>query len=206
MRSPIALVLLVVAVSVAQTSHALDAKSDSFRQCAEEMVLWTLRRADGEFDIAKVVNEVLADCFLKAPDAVLVRGPQSDAWMAQAKRDIALLVDKLAPRAKAEKADQDQIGANYYLCLLRHAKVFALASDEAADIIAKASLSACPAERAAVFEVHKRYKENWTEGAMKAMERVLAQRLLLEIVALRAQRNITPAPAPEEPSLRKTPI
>ena len=153
---------------------------------------------DGQLDKKRVVDEVFSDCILQAPDDVLL-GPQRDrdAWMAQAKREVAAQIEKLAPKAKAEKADEDQVGANYFLCLERHAKVLALASGEAADIVAQASLSACPAERAAVFEGHRRYDDIFDEGAMKAMESLLVQRLLLEIVATRAQRNVTPLPAPQ---------
>jgi hypothetical protein len=122
--------------------------------------------------------------------------------MAQAKRDVAELIEKLVPRAKAEKADEDQVGANYFLCLERHAKVLALASDETADLVAQASMSVCPVERAAVLEVHRRYNDRWEEGTMKAMENVLVQCLLLEIVAIRGQRNVAPAPAPK-PQLPK---
>lgn len=208
MRSMIVSVLIAVAVLIAQPTHAFDTKNDAFRQCTENSVLWTLRQTDGKFDKTKVINEVLADCILNAPNDVLPKGPRNDAWMAKAKQDIAALIGKLESRAKAEKADQDRIGAAYYLCLLRRAKALSLASDEAADIIAQASLSACPTERSAVFEVQKRYNDNWTEQAMKAMESVLARRLLLEIVAARAQRSVppVPTPTPSEPSVRRTPI
>jgi hypothetical protein len=183
-----------------------DQKGDAFHRCASHMALWTLRRIDGQIDKSRVANEVLSDCILQAPDDALI-GPQSnqDAWMAQAKRDVAALIEKLAPRAKVEKAIEDQAGANYFLCLKRHAQVLALATNEAADIVAQASLSACPAERAAVAEVHRRYDDVLSEGAMKVMDNGFAQQLLLEIVQIRAQRNIGPAPTPA-PTPRKTPI
>ncbi|MFZ1962914.1 MAG: hypothetical protein WAU78_05510 [Roseiarcus sp.] len=210
MRILIAAILLAASAFVAGPAHAQqdrpieDQNNDAFHRCTSDMALWTLRRMDGQIDKNRVANEVLSDCPL--PDEVLLGSqPQRDAWMARAKREVAALIDKLAPRAKAEKADEDQAGANYFLCLERHAKALALASDEAADIVAQASLSACPAERVAIFEVHRRYNDDWNEGAMKAMENVLVQRLLLEIVEIRAQRNITPIPAPE-PKPGRTPI
>jgi hypothetical protein len=211
MRIPITAILLAAALT-AGPAHAQQDRSitdqggDAFHRCTSDMALWTLRRMDGQVDKNRVANEVLSDCMLQAPDdALLGPQPQRDAWMAQAKRDVAVLIEKLAPRAKAEKAIEDQAGANYFLCLERCAKVLAPGSNETADIVAQASLSACPAERAAVFDVHRRYNDVLDEGAMKAMENVFVQRLLLEIVEIRAQRNVTPAPA-SEPKTRKTPI
>ena len=193
-------------------SAVTDQIGDSFRRCASDTALWALRREEGQIDKKRVVDEVLTLCGLRmdTPDDVLL-GPKQDmhAWidaqMAQARREVSALVGKLAPRAKAEKADEDQVRANYYSCLERHAKVLALATDEAADIVAQASLSACPAERTAVFEVHRRYDDILDEGAMKVMESVYVQHLLLAIVETRAQRNVAPAPSPE-PKPQKTPI
>jgi hypothetical protein len=209
MRIPIAAILLAASALVAGPAQAqqnadADQKGDVFHRCITDMALRELRRKDGPIDKNHVVNEVLSDCILQAPDDALT-GPQRDAWMTQAKRDVAALIEKLAPRAKAEKGDEDQVGANYFSCLERHAKVLALASDEAADIVAQASLSACPAERAAVVEIHRRYNDIVDEGTMKVMDNGLVQQLLLEIVEIRAQRNIAPAPTPE-PAPRKTPI
>jgi hypothetical protein len=135
------------------------------------MALWELRRKDGQIDKKRITDEVLTDCLLKAPDEEFMwPQPQQDAWMAQAKREVAALVEKLAPRAEAEKAIEDQAGANYFLCLKRHAQVLALATNEAADLVAQASLSACPAERAALANVHRRYDDVLSEGAMKVMD------------------------------------
>ena len=211
MRIPIVAILLaasalVVGPAQAQQGATADQRGDAFHRCTSDMALWTLRRKDGQIDKNRVVDEVLSDCILQAPNDVLLGSQRDrDAWMAQAKREVATQIEKLAPRAKAEKADENQVGANYFLCLERHAKVLALASDEAADTVAQASLSACPTERAAVFEVNRRHNDDWNEGTMKAMESVLVQHLLLEIVEIRAQRNVTPVPAPE-PRPRKTPI
>ena len=183
--------ILVTAAAHGQTLH----KPDAYQRCVEDSVLWTLRRANGPIDKNKVASEVLSECFWKAPDIALT-GPERDVWMTQAKRDIVKLAEKLAPRARVEKVEEDRTAANYYSCLSRHAKLLALATNEAADLVAQASLSACPAERAAVFDIRKRYGDDWTEGTMKAMESVLVQRLLLEIVAVRAQRSLTPVPPP----------
>ena len=207
MRIPIAAIFLAASALVArpaQTQQATDQKEDAFHRCTSDMALWILRRKDGEIDKKSIVDEVLASCILQAPIDALT-GPQREAWMAQAKCEVVALIEKTAPRAKAERADEDQAGADYFVCLERHAKILALGSDGTADIVAQASLSACPAERRAIFEVRRRYNDDWNEGKMKAMENMLVQRLLLEIVEIRAQRNVTPVPAPE-PKLRKTPI
>src|ERR1700732_1681640 len=182
MRIPIAAILLaasalVVGSAQAQQGGTPDQKGNAFHRCTGDIALRTMRRMDGQIDKNRVVNEVLSVCFLEAADDVFL-GPRRDfdAWMALAKREVAAQVEKLALRAKAEKAekaekaDEDQVGANYFLCLERHAKALALAADEAADIVAQASLSACPAERAAVFEVHRRYDDALSEGAMKVAE------------------------------------
>ncbi len=207
MRIPIAAILLAASALIAgpaQTQQAADQKGDAFHRCTSDMALWVLRRKDGEVDKKRIVDEVLSSCILRAAIDALT-GPQREAWMTQAKREVAAQIEKAAPRAKAERADEDQAGADYFLCLERHAKILALASDETADIVAQASLSSCPTERRAIFEVHRRYNDDWNEGTIKAMENVLVQHLLLEIVKIRAQRNVTPVPAPE-PKPRKTPI
>jgi len=191
---------LAVAGPAQAQQNAATGDSDAFRRC----ILQTLRETDEQIDKSKVINNVLM-C-VKVPDDVLMGPrPQLDAWMAQAKREVAAQIEKLAPRAKAEKADEVQVGANYFLCLEGHAKLLALASDEAADLVAQASLSACPAERAAIFEVQRRYGDDWDEEAMKAMDNELAKKLLLEIVEIRAERNVSPAPPPE-PKPPRTPI
>jgi hypothetical protein len=163
-----------------------------------------MRRKDGEVSKDRMIDEVMSSCIQLAPIDALI-GPQRDAWMARAKREVAAQMEKDARKAMAQRADEDKTSADYFSCLERRAKILALSSGETADIVAQASLSACPVERTAIFEVHRRYNDDWTEGSMKAMEDVLVQRLLLEIVAIRAQRNMAPAPVPE-PTPRKTPI
>jgi hypothetical protein len=209
MRVQTAAILLVLTgfePAHAQPDAAIaDQRGGAFYTCTTGMALWTLRRKGGQIDKRSVVDEVVSDCLLQMPNDVLLGTERDrDAWMAQAKRNVAAQVEKLAPRARAEKADEDQVTANYFSCLERRAKVLALATDEPADIVAQASLSACPAERADVFEVHRRYGDGWEEGTMKAMESALVQQLLLEIVKARAQRNITPPLL--EPKPQKTPI
>lgn len=207
------LLLTLMVLTAGQPAYAqrdaatADRKDEAFYRCTSDMALSTLRSKGEQIDKRRVVDEVMSDCVVDMPLTELGHAELS-AWFAQAKRKVVAQVDKLAPRAKAERADEDQAGANYFSCLERHAKVLALATDEAADIVAQASLSACPTERAAIFEVHRRYNDRWEEGTMKAMENVLVQRLLLEIVTARAQRNVapTPPPPPTEPKPPKTSI
>lgn len=207
MRVLIAMMLLSANVSLAgltqaQENAAAHQKGDAYHRCISDMTLWVLRRK-GEIDRGRIADEILSSCILQAP--FTGERAQLDAWLANAKREVEAQIEKDAPRAKAEKAEEDRAGVGYFLCLERHAKMLALSSDEAADVVAQASLSACPAERLAVFEVHRSHNDVWNEGTMKAMENVFVQRLLLEIVATRAQRNGAPAPTPE-PTPRKTPI
>jgi hypothetical protein len=219
MRAPIAAILAVLAVGPAEAQLRIapsertvtDQNGDSLRRCT----LSVLRRKTEPIDKKRVVDEVISDCIPildGMPNEVLM-GPKQDAhaWidakMAQDRREVSALVEKLAPRAKAERAIEDQAGTNYFLCLVQHATVLALATDEAADIVTQASLSSCPAERNAVVETHHRYGDDLSEGAMTVMDRTLAHNVMLEVVKARAQRNLTPAPAPApEPKPQKTPI
>lgn len=190
---------------------ATDQNSDSLRRCA----LSVLRSKAEPIDKKRVVDEVLSDCIPildGMPNDVLL-GPKEaahawiDAKTAHDRREVSALVEKLAPRAKAERAIEDQAGTNYFLCLVQHATVLGLATEEAADIVTQASLSSCPAERNAVVETHHRYGDELSEGAMTAMDRALAQNVMLEVVKARARRNIAPAPTPEpKPQPQKTPI
>jgi hypothetical protein len=153
MQVPVAAMLLAASAALAAgPAHAqlritpseravTDQKDNSLRRCT----LSVLRSKAGQIDKKRVVDEVLSDCvpIMDMPNDVLL-GPRQNmhAWIDAQRREVSALVDKLAPRAKAERADEDQVGANYYLCLERHAKVLALATNEAADIVAQASLSA----------------------------------------------------------------
>jgi hypothetical protein len=217
MRAPIAAILAVNMLAVGPAEAQLriapseravtDQNGDSLHRCT----LSVLRSKAEPIDKKRVVDEVLSDCIPilnGMPNDVLL-GPKQDAhaWidakMAQDRRKVSALVEKLAPRAKAERAIEDQAGTNYFLCLVQHARVLALATDEAADIVTQASLSSCPAERNAVVETHRRYGDDLSEGAMTVMDRALAQNVMLEVVKVRAQRNLTPAPAPGQSLKRR---
>ncbi len=51
-----------------------------------------------------------------------------------------------APRLKAEKAEEDDVGSTYYVCLDRHARLLSVNSNEPAEVIAQASFASCAEE------------------------------------------------------------
>jgi len=108
-----------------------------------------------------------------------------------------------APRIKAEKAEEDEAGTTYAACLLRHAKILSLNSNEPAEVIVQASFPSCSAERQAVFDVYQRHNSYFSQGVMNAMEGVFRQNLLLEVIKGRAQRVAPPESQPTKP---ETPI
>lgn len=186
---------------------------DGFHRCISQGIreaIGDVLHKDGEVavsgDIKRIVDRVLADCVLQAPNEVLSGGrAQMDAWMARAATEVEAQVRKDAPRIKAEKADEDRVGADYYLCLQRSAKLLAENSDESADLIAQAAFPVCAAQRNAVFEVYRRYNDSFEPGAMRAMEAEFSKRLLVEILIARAPRQ-SPIPPTSSPKPQKTPI
>lgn len=190
--------LIVRPVSAQQNHPVTREKADVFHRCASEVALSTMRNKDEEIGIGRVANEVISACLLKMPDDVLLgQTAQRNAWLDRAKHDVVALVVKLQPQAMAEKAEVARTRATYFSCLENHARILALNSSEAADIVVQASLSSCPLERAAIFEVRSRYGDSWSEEAMTAMNSVLAPRLLVEVVEVRALRNLSPMPNPK---------
>jgi hypothetical protein len=107
------------------------------------------------------------------------------------------------PRLKAEKAEEDEAGNTYYACLVRHAKILSLSSNEPAEVIVQASFPSCLAERQAAFDVLKRHKPYLDLETMDAMDGVFKQSLLLEIIKARAQPAAPPGPPPMK---HETPI
>jgi hypothetical protein len=112
---------------------------------------------------------------------------QSDAWT-RAAAGVKAQIRNDAPRVKAEKADEDRASAVYVLCLRNSAKLLALGSDESADLIVRAAFPACSVERNAVFDTYRRYEDIFEPSAMQVMEKVYFDRLLLEVIATRANR------------------
>ena len=56
--------LLVVTALMAGPAHTQQTspKTDSYHRCVEDMVLWTLRRANGPIDRNKVAAQILSSC------------------------------------------------------------------------------------------------------------------------------------------------
>jgi hypothetical protein len=100
-----------------------------------------------------------------------------------------------APRLKAEKDEEEAALDAYYKCLVRHAKILALNSNEPAETIARASLPSCFEGRQTALEVYRRHKAYFS--ADKGFE----QGLLLEIIRARAQPSGAPSSSvsPESP-------
>jgi hypothetical protein len=105
-----------------------------------------------------------------------------------------------APRLKAES---DIAFDRYRVCLINHAKVMSLSSNEPAEVIAKATFPSCSGERQAVFDTYQRHNEYFSIGAMGAAEEKFYQQLLLEIIKARAPYPASPEPPPIK---RDTPI
>jgi hypothetical protein len=100
-----------------------------------------------------------------------------------------------APRIKAAKDAESDAGSAYYRCLVNHAKILALNSNEPAETIAKASFPSCSVEREAIFNAYHQHGDMFAPEAMDVAEKRLEQGLLLEIIKARAVRP-TPTPSP----------
>ena len=101
-----------------------------------------------------------------------------------------------APRLKAEKAEEDGAWSNYSKCLIDHAKVLALNSAEAAQVVARAAFPSCSQEQQTVFNVHRRHGHDFSLEAMEAFEQKFVELLLLEIIKVRAAASPSPTPPP----------
>lgn len=110
-----------------------------------------------------------------------------------------------APRLKAEKAEENEAGRAYYVCLTRHVDILALVSNETAEVVAKAAFPSCSEERQTVFNVYRRHNNYFSQGTMEAMESVFLPKLLLEVIKARAQPQAPPAPQAPPPK-KQTPI
>lgn len=112
---------------------------------------------------------------------------------AQAARD--------APRLKEEG---DAAARMYRECLFNSAKTIAVVSTEPAEIIREAVFAACRAERTAILEVHRRYRDEWfSEDALDVADKLLAGKVLLEIIKARA---VPPSPNRPSEAPRRDPI
>jgi hypothetical protein len=97
-----------------------------------------------------------------------------------------------APKLKTESAAASRL---YGDCLLRHAKQIAVISTESAEVVREAAFAACIAERNAITEIHRRYKDQWfDEQALDIADKRMAGALLLEIIKTRAAGSPQPSP------------
>lgn len=120
----------------------------------------------------------------------LVKSAQEDRVRADIEAD-RKRAELDAPRLKAEKAEEESELDEYYKCLIRHARVLAVNSNEPAAIIAKATFPSCINERQEALEVYRRHKNNLAD--MDLMDKLFEQPLLLEIIKARAQPSEVPS-------------
>jgi hypothetical protein len=97
-----------------------------------------------------------------------------------------------APKLKAEDATAARL---YGDCLFSHAKAIALISTESAEVVREAAFAACIAERNAIADIHRRYKDQWfDEQALDIADKKVAGAVLLEIIKTRAGASPQPSP------------
>jgi hypothetical protein len=107
-----------------------------------------------------------------------------------------------APRLKAVKEQEATAVRTYYLCLVHHAQILALASNESAEVIAQASFPSCSPERQAVLDVYRRNNDILDSEAMDMVDGKFQQSLLLEVIKARAQPAAPSETAPPKRNLQ----
>ena len=113
-----------------------------------------------------------------------------------------------APKLQASRAlkvASDETWSRYTSCLFNHAKIIALNSAEAAEVVAKAAIASCHLERQAIIDVHRKYNDDSSYGnVMDIADQRISGSLVLEVIKSRAQ----PPPTPSKPPLSpiETPI
>jgi len=100
----------------------------------------------------------------------------------------------------------------YANCLVQHARVLALNSTEAAEVIVRAAFASCQRERQAIRDkAHEYLEDPLGLATVKAVDETYPDRLVLEIIAARASpppsQPVPSAPPPAPPPARPgTPI
>jgi hypothetical protein len=120
----------------------------------------------------------------------------TNAYMERQRAALRKKVDEQAaldaPKLEAESAAASRL---YGDCLFGHAKEIALISTESAEVVREAAFAACIAERNAITEIHRRYKDQWfDEQALDIADKRVAGALLLEIIKARAVGSPPPSP------------
>lgn len=198
MRS-IACLFVLFAISAAGPAFA----ADEFAQCARDEVMRSIRESSVTPDKKKVVNDVEGICMLQDMDAATWTSKTHEQIAADTKHEesvVAKLYDQLKASAAAQGDEVRKTGRDYVACLKEHARVMALSTNEAADIVVQGAMSSCPDQRKAIADARAKYEDIWSEEAAEAMDGVIAKRLLTDVVAARATRNLTPRPAPPSPA------
>jgi hypothetical protein len=135
-----------------------------------------------------------------------VEGQQNAAMKEKANADAEAQRRKAeldAPRLKVEKEQETKAGRTYYLCLVHHAQILSLASNEPAEVIAEAAFPSCSSERQAMLDAYRRHNNTvFDSEAMDMVDGKFKQSLLLEIIKARAERaapSESPPPKPQSP-------
>jgi hypothetical protein len=175
----------------------------AFRQCLNQGIRDAVRSAlQGNMQVTEskhLADQVASECVLQIPGDVLL-GDQAhrDAWLARATADLQLRITAEWPTIAAEAEDENQAVSAYYSCLSSAATALASVSTEPAEAIVKAAFPVCITDRAAVFERYRTYKDDFSAGAMSAMEKLFANRLLTDVIVARAQHVRPPLPTERE--------
>jgi hypothetical protein len=101
-----------------------------------------------------------------------------------------------APKLKKES---EAAWATYVSCLKANVVIFALNSDEPAETISKATIESCRHQRQAIHAVHQKHNDRWVDNdTLDVADQALARKLLIDIIAVRAQRKNAPTQPPAE--------
>jgi hypothetical protein len=97
------------------------------------------------------------------------------------------------------KAEEPDVLDNYRNCIFTNAARLAVVSEEPADVVVRATYSACRPQRTALVELHKRYGDpGFDDERMNRIEDGVAGALILTVIRARATQRA--APAPETPT------
>ena len=231
-RSVLSIGLVVCQIQLSATSAAAGTSIDTrtFHACVDREAKAALTRAIDKnknlaiygypLDAANTVigicnpqlpRESLNDFWYTSNPGYLYVNQVLDALQQAARNEIArketeeehLRAERDAPRLKAEKDEEDAIGAAYHACLIRHVKILSINSGEPAETIVQATFASCDDEAKALLAVHQKHNDCcWSQETMDVIQRAFTPHLLLEVIKARAQpttpQEITPT-KPETP-------
>jgi hypothetical protein len=141
----------------------------------------------------------------QARDRDMTRVKAQDALNAIMHADYESVMEKRRKQAELDApklvAEDKAAFRRYGECVFASARLIALNSSEPAEVVAKAAFASCREDREAIFSVHRRYHDSFSEEAMERVEHEITGNLLLEIIKARVPRS--PAKPPAKPD---TPI